>query len=245
MEWEPQRRSIPVPPQSSRSWQMAKATLHCASVACCGVVLGLSAARTWEGSTGTGILTIPVTAAAAAWTIAELLALCIRRKSAPGRGIHPGAHVGVQLVLFLALILSIFYSAMLWRSVQHSLRKCNEWERDPRNPDWVIQNSTSVNSDGRHPIRAFFCPEDYRQEINDPAYRSSVQAIIAFCAMLWFIHFTLFVRACVETRRLNSEPQVMWVYPRAAWPAPYEERYVQDDAQERSGSIPMKETHYG
>ncbi len=39
-------------------------------------------------------------AACLAWDAVELLVLCIRHRAAR-RGIHPGAHVGVQLVLWL------------------------------------------------------------------------------------------------------------------------------------------------
>ncbi|KAI0097422.1 hypothetical protein F4776DRAFT_651138 [Hypoxylon sp. NC0597] len=229
---DPQRRSLPQ--ISSRSWQIAKLTLQCASLVCCAIMLGLSVSTTWRGGAGVGILTVPVAIAVAVWTIAELVTLFFRRKNAPGRGIHPGAHVGVQLILFLALILALFYSVMLWRSVQRSIEPCNEWTRDPDNSNWATQDTTS-----------YYCPESYRDMINDPSYRSSVQAVIAFCVLLWAIHFTLFVRACVETQRRNSETPAIMMYPQQPWPAQYQQSYPQSYPQGGSGPTPMKHTHYG
>ncbi|KAI0831017.1 hypothetical protein F5Y06DRAFT_203777 [Hypoxylon sp. FL0890] len=205
-------------------------------------MLGLSVSSTWRRGSGVGILTVPIAIAIAVWTIAELVTLFIRRKNAPGRGIHPGAHVGVQLILFLALILAVFYSCMLWKSIQRSIEPCNEWSRDPKHPNWVTQNTTETDVGGGLHIStsSYYCPESYRNRVNDLSYRSAVQAIIAFCTLLWGIHFVLFVRACVETQRRNSEPPVMMVYPQTAWPAQFEESHPQGN----SGPILMKHTHY-
>ncbi|KAI2470964.1 hypothetical protein F4781DRAFT_148030 [Annulohypoxylon bovei var. microspora] len=245
---EPQRRSLPL--ASGGSWRRAKILLQCASLACCAIVLGLSGARTWDGGNGVGILTVPIAAVTAAWTLAELTILFLRRKGAPGRGIHPGAHVGAQLVIFLALILALFYSCVLWRSVQRSAAPCNDWPRNPEDPDWAVKNDTDTwtEDDGRRTTTtSFYCPESYKELINDPSYRSIVQALIAFCVMLWVIHFSLFVRACVETQRRNTEDSVVVVYPQQqpAWPGPYGEIESQrGDHREGSRAVPMKETHY-
>ncbi|KAI1460278.1 hypothetical protein F4805DRAFT_454703 [Annulohypoxylon moriforme] len=245
---DPQRRSHPpASPVRGQSWWRAKILLQCASLACCTILLGLSGARTWEQGNGIGILTIPIAAVTAAWTLAELTVLFARRKSAPGRGIHPGAHVGAQLVIFLALILALFYSCVLWRSVQRSVEPCNEWERDPRDPDWAVRtDEDSWTDDGGRRITtsSFFCPESYKELINDPSYRSEVQTLIAFSVMA--IHFTLFVRACVETQRRNSGGSVVMVYPQQlpAWPGPYGERVSQSGYRGGPEAAPTKERHY-
>ncbi|KAK6957530.1 hypothetical protein Daesc_000317 [Daldinia eschscholtzii] len=107
-------------------------------------------------------------------------------RGAPGRGIHPGAHVGVQLIIFLAMIYVLFYACMLWRSVQNSIVRCNEWERDPKNPDWVIENYSDVDRhSGFFYTRSFYCPESHRDLVNSKLFQSAAQALIAFCAMLW------------------------------------------------------------
>ncbi|XXG98273.1 cytosolic Fe-S cluster assembly factor nbp35 [Hypoxylon texense] len=217
---EPYRRSTP--PGSPRSWQLAKIALQLLSLVSCAIVLALSASWTWEDGSGIGILTIPISIATAAWTVAELITVFARRRSAPGRGIHPGAHVGVQLIIFLLMILALFYSSMLWRSVRRSIGPCNDWARDPFDPDYVYLNSTGTNSDGRYiSINGFYCPEDYREKVNNPAFQAAVQALIAFCALLWAIHFALFIRACIETQRRNREPPAPMMYPQPMWPAPY------------------------
>ncbi|KAI0889204.1 uncharacterized protein GGS22DRAFT_68634 [Annulohypoxylon maeteangense] len=247
---DPQRRSRPpASPAPGHSWQRAKILLQCASLACCAILLGISGARTWDHGNGVGILTIPIAVVTAAWTLAELLTLFVRRKSAPGRGIHPGAHVAAQLVIFLALILALFYSCVLWRSVQRSVEPCNEWERDSSDPDWAVRNDVDAwTDDGGRRVETteFFCPESYKQLINDASYRSEVQTLIAFSVMLWAIHFTLFVRACVETQRRNSDDSVVTVYPQQlpGWPGPYGERVAQSRHREGSRATQMKETNY-
>lgn len=35
------------------------------------------------------------------------------------------------------------------------------------------------------------------------------------------IHFSLFIRACIETQRRNKEPPAPMMYPQPMWPAPY------------------------
>ncbi|KAI1759702.1 hypothetical protein GGR53DRAFT_129035 [Hypoxylon sp. FL1150] len=239
---EPYRRSS-APSISVRSWQRAKIGLQLLSLAGCGVVLGLSAAWTWEGGAGIGMLTIPIAVATAAWTAAELVALFARRRSAPGRGIHPGAHVGAQLVVFLLMILALFYSGMLWRSVQRSLAPCNDWPREPANPDFAYQTQTGSTSTGVHASGrlvspgGFYCPQEYRDKVNSAAYRAAVQALIAFCALLWAIHFSLFIRACIETQRRNKEPPVLMYYrSQPMWPAPYGTNHPYGDSQRRPAS---------
>ncbi|KAI1807245.1 hypothetical protein F4811DRAFT_43224 [Daldinia bambusicola] len=166
-----------VQPLSSRKWQIAKIALQSASLAFCVIVIGISAGTTWGGGYGLGILTVPVAAAMAAWTIAELVTLLVRRRRekergspASGRGIHPGAHVGVQLVIFLAMIYVLFYACMLWISVQRSVVRCNEWERDPRNPDWVEIES---HDGGRIYTSSYHCPESLRVLVNDKSFQSA------------------------------------------------------------------------
>lgn len=250
---DPQRRSRPPasPVRGLSSWVRAKIALQLASLACCAVLLGLSGARTWDHGNGVGILTIPIAGVTAAWTLAELLILFLRRNSSPGRGIHPGAHVAAQLVIFLALILALFYSCVLWKSVTSSVDPCNVWERSPSDPDWAVRNDTETwSEDGGRRLETefFFCPESYKELINDSSYRSEVQTLIAFCVMLWAIHFTLFVRACVETQRRNSGGTVMMVYPQQmpAWPGPYGEVEAQRSRHRgESRTVPMKETNYG
>ncbi|KAI1386641.1 uncharacterized protein F4822DRAFT_322691 [Hypoxylon trugodes] len=172
---------------SSRRWLIAKLVMQGLSLIFCIVVIGLSVATSWDGTLGVGMLLIPISAATAAWNIAEFVTLYFRRKSACGRGIHPGAHVGAQLVIFLVMILGVFFAVSLWRSVSRALIYCNEWPRNPRSPDFVTQNITMVSSYGGRTtsITSYYCPEDYRDHINAPSYPSTVRSLIAFTALLW------------------------------------------------------------
>ncbi|KAI0161046.1 hypothetical protein GGR52DRAFT_562674 [Hypoxylon sp. FL1284] len=124
------------------------------------------------------------------------------------------------------MVLALFYSAALWSSVRRGQQRCRDWERDPDDPDFVFRGADppplSIGADGiLAGANLFYCPESYREKVNSPAYRAAVQALIGFCALLWIIHFTLFVRACVETHRRNREPPILMVYQQPMWPAPY------------------------
>ncbi|KAI1470329.1 uncharacterized protein F4812DRAFT_456335 [Daldinia caldariorum] len=245
-----------VQPVSSRKWQMAKIALQSASLAFCAAVIGISAGTFWGGNYWPGMLMVPVAAATAAWTIAEFVTLLVRRKrrggsaaAAAGRGIHPGAHVGVQLIIFLAMIYVLFYLCMLWVSVQRSVVRCNEWERDPRNPDWVVEghdddDDLDVSRHSGGYTTSYYCPESRRVLVNSKSFQSAVQALIALCGLLWAIHFTLFVRACVETQRRNRLRPAGVVYPQPAWPAPYGANYPPNNnnfPQAGPGHVPSSE----
>jgi len=85
----------------SPAWAVAKVTLHAISLVLAfitiilgGVSAGVSTgSRMWAYTTPTGL-------ACAAWDISEFVVLRCRRQTAQ-RGIHPGAHVGVELCLWI------------------------------------------------------------------------------------------------------------------------------------------------
>ncbi|KAH9993658.1 hypothetical protein F4779DRAFT_229776 [Xylariaceae sp. FL0662B] len=224
-------------PPIRRSWRQAKIGLQVLSLACSGVVIGLSARTTWQGGAGMGVLVIPIAIGTAAWTLAELVTVWARWRRSPGRGIHPAAHVAAQLVLFLALILALFYSCLLWKAVQRDIDMCDR-ERDEDDDDDTI---LTTNDDGQGwSWTSFYCPADYYELVHDPFYKAAVQAVIVFLAILWVIHFSLFVRACVETRaRAKIERPVTRRYSQPVWPAPYGATYPH-----RHPRRPMKETEY-
>ncbi|KAI1081587.1 hypothetical protein F5B20DRAFT_578916 [Whalleya microplaca] len=227
------RRSRSSRPPIRRSWQLAKIALQVFSLVCCAIVMGLSASATWQGGAGMGILIVPIAIGTSVWTLAELVTVCVRWRQ--GRGIHPGAHVAMQLIIFLALILALFYSCLLWKTVQRDIIIC-EREREENDDDWTIQ--TLVEGEG-FAWSSFYCPMDYYDLIHGSFYQAAIQAIIAFVTVLWVIHFSLFVRACVETQRRNRERPVTMVYAQPVWPAPYGAAYPPSSPQG-----PIKETEY-
>ena len=55
---------------------------------------------------------LPVYLSAGIWDTAELITVCVRRRAK--RGIHPGAHVGVELCIWL-----IAFGAATWLVFEH------------------------------------------------------------------------------------------------------------------------------
>ncbi|KFY07419.1 hypothetical protein V491_08530 [Pseudogymnoascus sp. VKM F-3775] len=78
-----------------RLW-VTKLSLRCVAAVACVIVVGCC-----FGSYYINVLPIGPAAAALLWNIAEGITLIVRRRSY--KGIHPGACVGVDLVLWLAV----------------------------------------------------------------------------------------------------------------------------------------------
>lgn len=88
----------------SKPWHITKIVLYSLSIAFCVIVLGLSIALVVDSEyyqSSQIIWVAPQAGAALIWDIAELITVCARSGK---RGIHPGAHVALHLLLWLAFI---------------------------------------------------------------------------------------------------------------------------------------------
>ncbi|KAH8895836.1 hypothetical protein GQ53DRAFT_838755 [Thozetella sp. PMI_491] len=121
---EPPRQPVPPPPQFypqyaqtqplvfpySHGWHRAKLALYTLSILICGSILGLgiyiSSASSYLSLIEFGLLAA-LSAGALVWTALEFLILCSTRDDPP-RGIHPGAHVAVHLIIWIygAIVMS-------------------------------------------------------------------------------------------------------------------------------------------
>ncbi|TFB05166.1 hypothetical protein CCMA1212_003194 [Trichoderma ghanense] len=175
------------------------------------------------------------------WSLADLLVRLLRN---PHRGIHPGAHVALSLIIFLlgAILPSLF----------------GPWFEDSWNGDgdgsYPWQDCTSVYDPvSRH--YDYTCTDDdavKRQYLKEKRVATAA-AVVAYIVAV--IHFGLFVGACVDTDRVNRlakrpiyvvappPPQMMqWqpmqqqyqapVQPAPVQQAPMQQPPVQPPAQE-------------
>lgn len=82
-------------------WHNAKIALHAISIVFCLVLIGISVALAVNPRVFSiqVVWVAPEAAAAIFWSVAELITVCVRKGR---RGIHPGAHVALHLLFWLA-----------------------------------------------------------------------------------------------------------------------------------------------
>jgi hypothetical protein len=117
------------------------------------------------------------------WLVSEFVTAWTSKTKS---GIHPGAHVGMHLLIWLAAVpLLVFISAFVSNHVEQL-----EDIRSGGNSDWYY--SWNRQSWDDYDAGAFALMLHLEE------------ALDAFVALLLIIHFVLFVRACVETDRYNK-----------------------------------------
>ncbi|KAH8161124.1 hypothetical protein CIB48_g7118 [Xylaria polymorpha] len=150
------------------------------------------------------------------WNTAELITYCVRLRKETQRGIHPGAHVGLHLIFWLAGIFAILLTVTVYLSVASAVQNCEHRNDDD---DYYSYYSSSYCSE--------YQPLDYYKWNVLPVIRAHL-AIFA----LWVInHFVLFVLACIETNKRNRMRPAAFVVPVNAV-APY--------PQQAAGTQPMQ-----
>ncbi|KAK6844165.1 hypothetical protein PG995_014275 [Apiospora arundinis] len=231
-----------------KKWYWAKLALTLASVLfsviLLGLGLGISLRPTDTFYTGTyAWVIVPVVVVCIIWDLAELITLftCGRhrkgdqqqpqqegqKQSTARDGIHPGAHVGVDLVLWLAGIFVVLFTISGSVLDGYSYRyECEEFAKG--GPNYY---STSYYEK--------FCSPSYLNDL-DNFYKPAARAISAFACLLTLTHFVIFVRACIETNLRNRMrgPVVMV-------PTSHMSMYIVP-GQQQAGMMPMMppQSHY-
>ncbi|KAH8888712.1 hypothetical protein GQ53DRAFT_229253 [Thozetella sp. PMI_491] len=200
MNWSSSYTQIgaPVKPPVDRGcWSVTKIVLRCFSVIICGAIIAVEVStlieyeRTYHSIADIAYFATPPALAAILWDKIEFLTLCIRR----GRGVHPGAHVAVELILWLGCS---GMGALILRAA------------------WNVNNLLAS-------IKAYYAASDDYNGIDYSSYsKGDIQGINNYVtkaraagALLFLvavIRFVLFVRACVETdnrRRVRKTPTII------------------------------------
>ncbi|KAH8195077.1 hypothetical protein TruAng_010753 [Truncatella angustata] len=108
-QFQPPPRVIPY----SKPWLITKIVFYSLSIIFSIVVLGISIALVVDPGIYQSyqiIWVAPQAGVALVWDIAELITICARGKK---RGIHPGAHVALHLLLWLGFCAAVGLSAWL------------------------------------------------------------------------------------------------------------------------------------
>ncbi|KPM42184.1 hypothetical protein AK830_g4391 [Neonectria ditissima] len=156
-----------------KAWVYTKLALHAASIICSICVIALSFSMPDADDTRyVFILCTPIFFLALIWDAAEIVTWLVRKRVA---GIHPGAHVGVSLIIWLG--------AACIGGIQSA----------------YVSLTAHDNDDDT-------CWDSGSQEYVDcqSSSSSALIAAAAFACLVWFLHFTLFVGACVDTAKRNA-----------------------------------------
>ncbi|KAI1102747.1 hypothetical protein F4804DRAFT_253326 [Jackrogersella minutella] len=172
----------------NQTWSLVRIVLISLSTVFCAVVLGISIALAVDPALQSyiAVWTCPQAGAAVLWSGIELITAHTGRKN--DRDIHPGAHAFVQLLLWFSFGAGAGLTAyILAFAVAFASNKYNDGY-----PDYYEYHH---NGD--------------RYQYYSKYYIRSMEAIVAFLALLIIIHFLLFVGACTQVARRKKMDNAM------------------------------------
>jgi len=171
---------------SKLALRVVQFVLAIATVGCAGSIIS-----TGLWSILTLIVIMPQAIVSAVWSLAEGICLVVR---AGHRGIHPGANVALDLLLWLGLVAG---TVVLWllgvatMIVGGVVDSGYDWNWDDSSSGYGYSASAVSASLGK--------------------VAGMGQALIGLGATLTILHFTTFVIACVETSKRNRAQNVVFV----------------------------------
>ncbi|KAK3987293.1 hypothetical protein QBC44DRAFT_331810 [Cladorrhinum sp. PSN332] len=174
---------------SPAAWK-SKLVLRAWAVLCCIIIAGVGGSiAALDGVEGDFMLLLgPVLVVPFVWSIAE--AFCIFKRGG-NRGIHPGAVVAADLIIWLGLAfvdLVMISSGLLFspqRLIEGYYYHNGKYRGDEEDTSDLIELAAKIQGRGR--------------------------AVVAFLTFLLITHFVLFVVACCETHTRNRMPKTVYV----------------------------------
>jgi uncharacterized membrane protein YhaH (DUF805 family) len=200
-----QQQQLPPPVLPySRAWHITKIMFHTLALVFSIVAVGLSASliNYFYYESYIIIWTAPQAVISICWSVAELITVCVRRAH---KGIHPGAHVALHLLLWLGFAAACGLNGFF---LGYAL---------------IDDYSYYYGYGSRY--------DSYS------TYTGLMQGVVAMCALLFLIHFFLFVRACIETHRRNSSPRVVMM-PQPMYYPPPQQPYPMQQQQYPQQHVP-------
>lgn len=165
------------------------------------------------------------------------------------RAIHPGAHVGIHLVLWiLALLVTISFCFTLSYEL-------SSWTVDSQCGDNSGgYYSTGGSSSGYESCDYYTFSSDAKARL----YLGMLEAVTAFSLLMLMCHFALFVMACIETdrrRKWNKQAKVVYLVATAGpadgrtyytqVPAPMQQQAQQQPAVQQQRTTEPSQEMYG
>ena len=187
---------VRVLPAYNKPWVLCKHVLTGLSLCWAIIIFSLAILFTVQEGYGSlvGIYALPISIVAMGWNAAELITFFVRSRKLTGngdrvrRGIHPGAHVGLHLVLWLACVFGVLMALMQLISVARWTARCGDYVDDDDDDDYYYNPCTSYYIEDWATMGSYL-----------PAYR----AYLAVWCLALINHFVLFVLACIDTHQRN------------------------------------------
>ncbi|KAF4459927.1 wnt and FGF inhibitory regulator domain-containing [Fusarium albosuccineum] len=181
-QWPPQ---IP----ERKAWMITKLALHGADIVTCIVGLGLTFSLIKSGVLGLVALgACPLLFLALIWDVAEFITRFVRKWQS---GIHPGAHVGLSLFIWLgaAIVggLELTFAAV---ADADDFESGYSYDSDCYSSRYDSSYGTTTSS----------C----RNEDSNSSKHGIWTALAVFTSFVWLWHFILFVGACIDTHKRNA-----------------------------------------
>ncbi|KAI5925257.1 hypothetical protein F4810DRAFT_70797 [Camillea tinctor] len=160
------------------------------------IIIALSSILLSDTGAGEGAAyyAIPIAVAAIIWNTAELITYCVRVRKDTQRGIHPGAHVALHLLFWLACIFAVLITVSLYLVVANALERCTD-SGDDDDSSYRVGYTSSY----RYRYCDDYTPTDYYYW----NYLPTIRALIAMFILTLINHFVLFVLACIDTHKRN------------------------------------------
>ncbi|KAK4184373.1 hypothetical protein QBC35DRAFT_59274 [Podospora australis] len=187
------------------AFRVIQFTLSIAMLGCAGSIIS-----TGIWAIGSLIVVAPVTVVSFCWALAEGICIVVR---AGHRGIHPGANVALDLLLWLAFIILtvvLFLVGVATTVISDVYSGGNDWSgynRDSGSSSSPYGGSSSSSRDRYN----------YDNEVDKQleAVAAKGQALIGLGATLVILHFVTFVIACYETNVRNRKKHTTVVIQQA------------------------------
>lgn len=190
-------------PPYNKTWTISKLVLtglsFCWAIVILSLSLALSVDEGYGIATSLALYGVPIQIVVIVWNLAELTTFWVRsqRANKTRRGIHPGAHIGMHLIFWLACVFGIFMSLAYLFSARSSIEYCSEEDDD------------------------YYYGSSYCDYYSGDNFITSLRALLAMWCLAIITHFVLFVLACIDTSQRNRLRPAGVVYAQPGAVAPY------------------------
>ncbi|KAL7921827.1 hypothetical protein ACQKWADRAFT_294551 [Trichoderma austrokoningii] len=175
-----QQTIAPPPLETSKRAEFTRLGFFGATLLLGIIGLGLSLSSLGGSDISVAIAALPASAIATIWSLAEIITRAVRKFKT---GIHPGAHVGVCLIIWMIASVT---GGMLCTYV--ALYRGYDYD----------DNCSFTTTDGQGNVSSYDCAP------RDPAPKGKILGSAVITCMLFALSFGLFIDACIQTHRRNT-----------------------------------------
>ncbi|KAI1155217.1 hypothetical protein F4825DRAFT_84055 [Nemania diffusa] len=168
------------------------------------IIIALTSILLSEGTSAASVslYAYAIVVASILWNTAELITYCARLRKQAQRGIHPGAHVGLNLIFWLAGVFALLLTVAIYEGVSYDVQRC--------------ESSVDDDDDSSFSYYGYYCDEYKPFSYYKWNILPALRALIAIFALWTINHFVLFVLACIDTHKRNALKPAAFVMPMPA-----------------------------